>query len=83
MDGGEMSAEQGLELRALGEREQAHHDDPDPQPQHRRAGQQEDDEPGGAAEIDPDDERLAPDPVGQPAGDQGHRHGEDDQRRRT
>ena len=55
--------EQGLELRALGEREQAHHDDPDPQPQHRRARHQEDDEPGGPAEVHPDDERLAADPV--------------------
>ena len=39
-----------------------------------RPGQQEHDEPGGAAEVDADDQRLAPEPVRQPAGDQRHRH---------
>ena len=49
-------------------------DDPDPQPEERRPGQQEDDEAERPAEVDPDDERLAPDPVRQPAGDERHRH---------
>ncbi len=75
-----MSAEQRLELRALGEAEQAHQHDADPQPDERRPGEQEHDEPERAAEVDADDQRLAPDPVRQPAGDQRHRHREDDER---
>ena len=45
-----------------------------------RAGRQEHDEPDGAAEVDADDQRLAADPVRQPAGDERHRDREDDQR---
>ncbi len=37
-------------------------------------------EADGAAEIRPDDQRLAADPVGEPAGEQGHRHAEHDER---
>ena len=40
---------------------------------------EEDDEPDRAAEVDADDQRLAPDPVRQPAGDDRHRDREDDQ----
>ena len=36
--------------------------------------------PERPAEVDADDERLAADPVGQPAGDQRHRHREHDER---
>jgi len=36
--------------------------------------------PIAPAEVDPDDQRFAPDPVGEPAGDQRHRDREDDER---
>ena len=43
-------------------------------------GREEDDEPERPAEIDADDQRLSADPVGQPAGDDRHRHREHDER---
>ena len=39
-----------------------------------------DHEPGRPAEVDADDQRLAAEPVRQPAGEERHRHREDDQR---
>src|SRR5919197_1497275 len=50
--------EKRLELRTLGEREQAHDHDREPEAGGARADEHEDREPDPAADVDADDERL-------------------------
>ena len=68
--------EKRLELRALGEVEEAEQHDAEPQGGHVRAGQDDHAEGDGTRDIDADDERFATEAVGQPAGDQWSRHAE-------
>ena len=55
-------------------------DDADPQPDERRAGEDEHAEPDGTAQVRRDDQRLAAEAIGQPAREQRHRDAEHDER---
>ncbi len=72
--------EERLELRALGEAEQAHDENARPKSGDARPDQQEQHEPDRASDVGADDHRLPPETVRQPAGEERHRDRQDDER---